>query len=113
MAQKKPNTEKIAREFGVSGTILKGLDKKTKSPTTRPKSLRTALSPYQEKTLADWIVKMLSWNLPPTAGVTQARKMWASRSEARLPEHLNLAPVKQKTKELKRIQAEDAGFLQH
>jgi hypothetical protein len=39
--------------------------------------------------------------------------MWAYRFEARLPKHLNLAPVKQKTKELKRIQAEDSGLLQH
>ena len=72
---------------------------------------------------------MHSWNLPPTAGLIQAwanhaiartgqpdrqvSKMWAYRFEARLPEHLNLAPVTQKTKESKRIQAEDAGFLQH
>lgn len=39
--------------------------------------------------------------------------MWAYRFEARLPKHLNLAPVRQKTKELKRIQAEDASRLQH
>ena len=39
--------------------------------------------------------------------------MWAYRFEARLPKHLNLAPVRQKTKEKKRIQAEDAGFLAH
>jgi hypothetical protein len=39
--------------------------------------------------------------------------MWAYRFKKRLPTHLKLAPVKQKTKELKRIQAEDAGLLQH
>jgi hypothetical protein len=33
--------------------------------------------------------------------------------EARIPSHLDLAPVKRKTKKLKRIQAEDAGPLQH
>jgi hypothetical protein len=31
----------------------------------------------------------------------------------RLPKDLGLGLVKQKTKELKRIQAEDAGLLQH
>ena len=33
-------------------------------------------------------------------------------TRARLPEPLNLAPVKQKTKELRLIQADDLGFLQ-
>lgn len=31
----------------------------------------------------------------------------------RLPKDLGLSPVKQKTKELKRIQAEDVGLLQY
>jgi hypothetical protein len=39
--------------------------------------------------------------------------MWAYRFEKRLPKHLNLGPVKQNTKESKRIQAEDAGRLAH
>jgi hypothetical protein len=39
--------------------------------------------------------------------------MWAYRFESRVPAHLGLAPVTQKTKELRRIQAEDAGLLQH
>jgi hypothetical protein len=39
--------------------------------------------------------------------------MWAYRFEVRLLKHLNLAPVQQKTKESRRIQAEDTGFLQH
>ncbi len=39
--------------------------------------------------------------------------MWAYRFIERLPAHLNLAPVKQKTKEAKRIPAEDAGALMH
>ena len=38
-------------------------------------------------------------------------KMWAYRFEKRLPEYLNLGPMKQKTKESKRIRAEDAGLL--
>jgi hypothetical protein len=43
----------------------------------------------------------------------QVSKMWAYRFEKRLPEHLNLGPAKQKIKESKRIQAEDAGLLTH
>jgi hypothetical protein len=129
LAQKKPNIAKIAREFGVSRTSLTSRVKKAKTPTTPTQSACKALLPFQEKALVNWIVKMYSWNLPPTAGLIQAwanhtlaragqpdrqvSKMWAYRFEARLPEHLNLAPVKQKTKELKRIQAEDAGFLAH
>jgi hypothetical protein len=37
--------------------------------------------------------------------------MWAYRFDKRLPEHLNLGPVMQKTNESKRIQTEDAGLL--
>jgi hypothetical protein len=43
----------------------------------------------------------------------QVSKVWAYRFEKQLPEHLNLGPMKQKTKESKRIQAEDAGLLAH
>lgn len=72
---------------------------------------------------------MKNWNLPPTASIIEAwanqalaraghpekrvSKMWPYRFEARIPAHLGLAPVRQKTKELKYIQAEDAGLLQH
>lgn len=128
MAQKKPNIMKIAREFDVSPNTLTSRIKTAKSPTTPKKTRKNALQPDQEKALTNWIVQMHSWNLPPTAGVIQAwanrtlarvgqdrqvSKMWAYRFEARVPDHLNLAPVKQKTKEPKRIQAEDAGLLQH
>ncbi|KMK62518.1 transposase [Aspergillus fumigatus Z5] len=41
----------------------------------------------------------------------QVSRVWAYRFEKRLPEYLNLGPVKQKTKESKRIKAEDAGLL--
>lgn len=41
----------------------------------------------------------------------QVSKMWAYCFKKRLLEHLNLGPVRQKTKELKCIQAEDAGLL--
>jgi hypothetical protein len=40
-------------------------------------------------------------------------KTWAYCFEQWLPEHLKLGPVKQKTKELRRIQAEDAGLSGH
>jgi hypothetical protein len=39
--------------------------------------------------------------------------MWAYRFTERLPDHLKLDPAKQKTKELRRIQAEDASLLQY
>jgi hypothetical protein len=129
LSQKKPKIAKIAREFGVSRTTLSDRVKKARSPITPTKSLKNVLQPHQEKALINWIVQMHSWNLPPTAGVIQAwanralaragqpdrqvGKNWAYRFQARLPKHLNLAPVRQKTKELKRIQAEDAGLLQH
>jgi hypothetical protein len=129
LSQKKPNIAKIAREFGVPRITLGRRVKSARSPITSTKSLKNALQPYQEKALVNWIVKMHSWNLPPTAAVIQAwanraltragqpdrqvGKNWAYYFISRLPKHLRLAPVKQKTKELKRIQAEDAGFLQH
>jgi hypothetical protein len=40
----------------------------------------------------------------------QVSKVWAYRFEKRLPEHLNLGPIKQKTKESKRIQAGMQGY---
>jgi hypothetical protein len=129
MSQKKPNISKIAREFDVSRETLAGRVKKAKSPPLRKDSHRNTLRAHQEKALINWITKMISWNLPPTAAIIeswansalaragqpekQVSKMWAYRFIERLPEHLKLAPVKQKTKELKRIQAEDAGLLAH
>jgi hypothetical protein len=129
MSQKKPNIAKIAREFDVAYTTLTTRVKKAKSPIVPKESNRYTLRAYQETALIRWIVKMHSWNLPPTPGVIQAwanralarsgqpgkqvSKMWAYRFIERLPAHLNLAPVKQKTKEAKRIQAEDAGALMH
>lgn len=129
-AQKKPNIAKIAREFNVSYTTLRSRMQKAKPPTTTPTmSNKSFLQPYQEKALINWIVQMRNWNLLPTASIIAAwvnqaltrvgypekrvSKMWPYRFEARIPAHLGLAPVKQKTKELKRIQVEDAGLLQH
>jgi hypothetical protein len=129
MREKKPNFSKIAREFDVSRETLSKRVKKAKSPPIPQDSQRNALRAFQEKALINWIAKMRDWNLPPTAAVIEAwanraiarageperhvSKMWAYRFIARLPAHLSLAPVKQKTKELRRIQAEDAGFLAH
>jgi hypothetical protein len=129
MVRKKPNISKTVREFDVSYTTLTSRIKKAKSSTTPKDSHRKALRAYQEKALTSWIVKMHSWNLPLTAAIIQAwanpalarsgqtdrqvSKMWAYLFEARLLEHLNLAAVKQKIKELRRIQAEDAGLLTH
>jgi hypothetical protein len=127
--QKKPNIAKIAREFNVSCTTLRSRLKKAKLPATPTISKKNVLQPYQEKALINWIIQMRNWNLPPTASIIGAwanqalaragypdkrvSKMWPYRFEARVPAHLGLAPVRQKTKELKRIQAEDAGLLQH
>jgi hypothetical protein len=39
--------------------------------------------------------------------------MWAYRFEKRLPAHLVLGPVIQRTKDKKRLKAKDVGYLQH
>jgi hypothetical protein len=43
----------------------------------------------------------------------QVGKNWSYRFMERLPKELNLGPVKQRTKESKRIRAENAGSLSH
>jgi hypothetical protein len=126
--QKKPNVARIAREFNVSYTTLRDRLKKPRTPAILTPSKKNLLQPYQEKALISWIIQMRNWNLPPTASIIQAwanqalaragsekraSKMWPYRFESRVPVHLGLAPVKQKTKELRRIQVEDAGLLQH
>ncbi|KAJ5358431.1 transposase [Penicillium cataractarum] len=113
LLQKKPKIAKIAREFGVSRTTLSDRVKKAKSPTTPPKSQKNVLDQSQEKALVNWIVQMHGWNLPPTPTIPdrQVSKNWPYLFMKRLPKDLGLSPVKQKTKELKRIQAEDAGLL--
>jgi hypothetical protein len=125
-AQKKPNFAKIAREYGVPSTTLRDRVKKGSQPRTARKPVNKALKGYQEEALIQWIVRMQEWNMPLTpklleeyanralqrAGISrQVGKTWAYRFEKRLPEHLKLGPVKQKRKEFKRIQAEDAGLL--
>ena len=129
LSQRKPNITKIAREFGIDRKTLTRRVEMAKSPITPTKSLKNILEPHQEKALVNWIVQMHGWNLPPTAAVVgawanrvlarsgqpdrQVGKNWGYSFIKRLPKDLGLGPVKQKTKELRRIQAEDAGLLQH
>ncbi|KAJ5483813.1 transposase [Penicillium diatomitis] len=129
LSQKKPNITAIAREFRVDRKTLTRRVEKAKSLITPTKSLRKVLVPYQEEALISWIVRMYGWNLPPTPVVVavwanralarsgqpdrQVGKNWPYYFMKRLPTHLGLGPMKQKTKELKQIQAEDAGLLQH
>ena len=80
LSQAKPNIAKIAREFGVSRKTLTRRVELAKSPITPTKSLKNLLEPYQEKALVSWIVKMHSWNLPPTPAVVG---VWANRALAR------------------------------
>jgi transposase-like protein len=127
-AQKKPNISKIAREYGVPVATLRDRHKHGRQPRTAQKPVNKALEGYQEEALIQWIVWMRDHNLPVTPKLLeeyanqalqragkdrQVSKVWAYRFEKRLPEHLNLGPIKQKTKESKRIQAEDAGLLAH
>ena len=125
-AQNKPNISKIAREYGVPYSTLRDRIKKGRQARTARKPVNKALDGYQEEALIQWIVWMRDHNMPVTpklleefanqslqhAGeARQVSRVWAYRFEKRLPEHLNLGPVKQKTKESKRIKAEDAGLL--
>jgi hypothetical protein len=86
------------------------------------------LEGYQEEALIRWIAFMRDVNMPVAPRLLeswanraliragkpdqQVSKMWAYHFKKRLPEHLNLGPVRQNTKESKRIQAEDAGLLE-
>ncbi|XP_077660626.1 transposase [Aspergillus fumigatus Af293] len=125
-AQNKPNISKIAREYGVPYSTLRDCIKKGRQARTARKPVNKALDGYQEEALIQWIVWMRDHNIPVTpklleefanqslqrAGeARQVSRVWAYRFEKRLPEHLNLGPVKQKTKESKCIKAEDAGLL--
>jgi hypothetical protein len=127
-AQEKPNITKIALEYGVPRSTLSDRVKKGAQARTARKPVNKALKGYQEEALIRWITHMRDLSMPPPPRLIEAwanraleragetrhvSKMWAYRFEARLPKHLNLGPVKQKTKESKRIQAEDAGFLAH
>jgi hypothetical protein len=125
----KPNIAKIAREHGLARETLRDRVKKSSQPRTARKPVNYALEGYQETALIQWIVHMKDCNMlvtPTLIGawanraLTQAGKpdqqvssRWPYRFIKRLPKGLDLGPVKQKTKESKRIQAEDAGFLAH
>jgi hypothetical protein len=127
-AQKKPNIAKIAREYGVPYTTLYERVKNNHQPRTACKPVNKTLQRYQEEALIQWIIKMQGWNMPVTPSLLEeyanqslqragesrrVSKMWVYRFEKQLPEHLNLGPVMQKTKESKRIKAKDAGLLAH
>lgn len=125
-AQKKPNLSLIAREYGVSYGVLRGRVRQGKQARTVQKPVNKALQEYQEEALTRWILELNDCHMPVTpalledmanlslkrAGVDRVvGKNWVYRFIQRLPESMQLAPVKQKTKELKRIQAEDAWKL--
>ncbi|KAG2000785.1 hypothetical protein GB937_010838 [Aspergillus fischeri] len=106
-AQEKPNITKIA--------TLRDRVKKGRQPRTARKPVNKLLEGYQEEALRLWLVHMRDSNMPVTPRILEAwanraliragkpgqqvSKMWAYRFEKRLPAHLKLGPVKQKTKE--------------
>ena len=128
-AKEKPNIALIAREYGVPRRTLQNRVRKGSQPRTARKPVNKALDGYQEEALIRWIAFMRDINMPVTPRILEewanralkragkpdqlVSKMWAYRFERRLPGHLKLGPVKQETKESKRIQAEDAGLLAH
>jgi hypothetical protein len=125
-AQKKPNFTKIAREYGVPLTTLRGRVKNNRQPRTACQPVNKVLKEYQEEALIQCIAFMRDHYMPVTPKLVEeyanrslqragksrrVSKMWIYRFEKWLPEHLNLGPAKQKTKESKCIKAEDAGLL--
>ncbi|KAJ5160973.1 transcriptional regulator family: Centromere protein B DNA-binding region [Penicillium canariense] len=125
-AVEKPNLSKIAREYGVSYNILLGRVRQGKQARTTRKPNNKALDEYQEEALRQWIPELRNCHMPVTptlledmanlslkrAGVDRVvGKTWVYRFIKRLPKGMQLAPVKQKMKEIKRIQAEDAWKL--
>jgi hypothetical protein len=92
------------------------------------KPVNKVLDSAQEEALVRWIGQLNDWNMPPKPRLIEAwanrslaragkpdqvSKMWVYRFIKRLPPDLELGPVKQRTKESKRIQAEDVGLLAH
>lgn len=126
--EKKPNLAKIAREYDISYEILRGRIRRGQQARSARIPKNKALDEYQEKALIQWIVRMRDLYLPVTPGMLtewanralvragsdhEVSKMWAYRFEKRLPEHLTLGPVIQRTKDKKRLDAENVGYLQH
>jgi hypothetical protein len=126
--EKKPNITKIAREFGVNRRNLQNRVKKGMQARTARKPVNKVLDRAQEEALMRWICQLNDWNMPPKPRLIEAwanrslaragkpdrvSKMWVYRFIKRLPLDLQLGLVNQRTKESKRIQAEDAGLLAH
>lgn len=126
--EKKPNISKIAREYGVPRRTLADRVKGGKQPRTARKPVNKALEGYQEEALIRWVTSMRDRYMPVPPLIIQAwadralaragkaervSKMWVYRFIKRLPKGLELRPVKQRTKESRRITAEDAGSLAH
>lgn len=125
--EKKPNISKIAREYCVPRRTLHDRVKKGVHPRTANRIANRALDRAQEEALIRWIGRLNDWNMPPKPRLIEAwanrsltragkheqkvSKMWVYRFIKRLPPDLQLGPVKQRTKESKRIQAEDIGLL--
>jgi hypothetical protein len=124
--EKKPNFSKIAREYNVPRETLRDRVKKGIQAKSSIKPVNKVLDIAQEEALIRWVVQLNDWNMPPTPRLIEAwanrslaraskpnrvSKMWVYRFIKRLPPDLGL--VKQRTKESKRIQAEDAGLLAH
>jgi hypothetical protein len=117
----------IARQFEVPYRTLYGRVRDNKGPRSARIPANKALNQYQETALIHWITRMRDLHLPVTitmleewANLTVKRvdpeqsvsRSWAYRFAKRLPPHLKLVPVIQKTKEKKRLDAEDVGILQ-
>lgn len=113
-AVKKPNLLKIAREYGVPYGVLRGRVRQGRHSATAKNPVNKALEEYQEEALTWWIMEMNDYHMPVTpalledmanlslkrAGVGRAvGKTWVYRFIKRLPESMQLAPVKQKTKD--------------
>ena len=127
--EKKPNWSRIAREYGVPRITLRDRVKKGACPRTAKQPANRAIGSAQEEALVRWIGQLNDWNMPPKPRLIEAwanrslaragkpdqkvSKMWVYRFVKRLPQDLQLGPVKQRTKESRRIRAEDAGFLAH
>jgi hypothetical protein len=110
----KPKLAKIAREYGLRDRV-----KKSSRPRIARKPVNYTLEGYQEEALIQWIVRMKDFNMPVTPRLLgvwanwalaragrpdqQVGKNWPYRFMKRLPKSLDLGPVKQKTKESKRI----------
>ncbi|KAJ5379244.1 transcriptional regulator family: Centromere protein B DNA-binding region [Penicillium cosmopolitanum] len=121
-----PNLSQIARQYGVSYGVLRGRIRQGKQPRTAPKPENRALDNTQEEALILWIVELNKYHMPVTPALLHEMAQlslvragsdhilgdrWAYRFIKRLPEDVKLSPVKQRTKEYKRIKAEDAWKL--